>query len=224
MTAAIVRRDMFPVFELSDEKVNILAIENPGQYYTFVSELNSQLSGEDGYIVFSSGDKLLRLPSSIEFITQLVPFDINNKRLITKLYAYLSSKTQASENYDRLVQLNSAVSEFISSVGFDEMLDIDFNGTVDLSVLFKSVNLRFADTGETLSEKLIDYMTNIRELEGDKIFVYVNLLTFIGNETRELFFRTVTDHRFTVLLLEGNGIDVSEKVNQLIVDNDLCII
>ena len=144
--------------------------------------------------------------------------------LINKLYAYLSSKTQMSENYERMLQINNAVSGFISSIGFDENLDIDFNSSVDLSLLFKSVDLRFSDDGKSLSEKLIDYITYIRELEGDKIFVFVNLLMFVSYEERELFFQTIIDHRFTVLLLEGTGVSVSGNVNQIIIDNDLCVI
>lgn len=224
MNASIVHKDLFPMFNLSDEKINILAIENPYHYYSFVSELNSQISGENGLIVLSSDDKLLKLSSTIELITQFVPFEINNKKLINKLYSFLSTKTQMSENYERMLQINNAVCGFISSIGFDENLDIDFNSSVDLSLLFKSVDLRFSDDGKSLSEKLIDYITYIRELEGDKIFVFVNLLMFVSYEERELFFQTIIDHRFTVLLLEGIGVSVSENVNQIIIDNDLCVI
>ncbi len=223
MNYQIVRQNLFPPFVLMCDKVNILAIEKPAALYSFMSELHTQLSGGDGMIVLSSEDKILKLSSKAELITQFIPFEMNSKRLLNKLYAYLEKKALNCEALDDIFKLNTAVNEFLCRLTASELIDTEYD-SINLSSFFKAVDLRIYDNSDSLEEKLTDYMSNVHELEGDKLFIFLNLLPFINKENRNLFFKTVTDHQYTILLIEANAVEHSNFINQMIIDEDLCII
>ena len=47
-----------------------------------------------------------------------------------------------------------------------------------------------------LVDKIYAYMELIREFEGDKLFIFVNLSSYIGKEQLQEFVNTVIGHSF----------------------------
>lgn len=223
MKYTIVYYDLFPPFDIVGEKVNILAIEKPSELYSFVSELHNQINGEDGKIVVSKDNKPIKLSAKVELLTHLIPFEINSKKMLTKLYSYFSRKLQEAEIFEDGIKLQEAVSSFMSKLTQCEMIETDFD-SVDIVALFKAVDFRLSNESDSLEEQLIEYMTCVRELDGEKIFVFVNLLSYIDTDKRYLLYKTITDHDFYVILLEPSAVEPSNSINQMIIDEDLCVI
>lgn len=223
MRYRIVWSELFPPFDIFDDKANIIAIERPAELYSFVSELNNQITGGNGSIVLSSDGEVLRLSSKAELVTQFFPLELNSRRILNKLYLNFEKKAMSPEFYGEQIKLNSAVNSFMNVLTCTEIPETQF-GSVNLSALFKAVDLRINDSCESLEERVIDYMTNVCALEGERIFVFLNLLNFIDREKREVFFETVIAHGFFALFVEASSVEPMPIVNQMIVDEDLCII
>lgn len=223
MKYTIVCYDLFPPFEIIGEKVNILAIEKPSELYSFVNELHHQINGENGKIVVSQDNKPIKLSAKVELLTHLIPFEINSKKMLTKLYSYFSRKLQEAENFEEGIKLQEAVSSFMSKLTQCEMIETEFD-SVDVVALFKAVDFRLNNESNSLEDQLIEYMTCVRELDGEKIFVFVNLLSYIDADKRHLLYKTITDHDFCVILLEHSAVEPSNSINQMIIDEDLCVI
>ena len=64
----------------SENKVNVLTIENKTFFTEFVSELFSQYSGNEGKFILSEDDKELSIPKTCELILNPINLDINNKQ------------------------------------------------------------------------------------------------------------------------------------------------
>lgn len=223
MKYLIVKPDFLPPFELSDEKANVIAIEKNSAFYAFAEELNGQIDGDDGMIVLSAGGSIVNISSKAEIIKEFMPFEINSKRLINKLYAYFERKAMNGEYYYEIEKLNDEIMELMRKLTEMEVVESEF-GSVSVSALFKAVNFRLNEEHDSLEESVIDYMLNVRELEGDKIFVILNMLSYIDEERREALFETIADHRINALFLEPRSVKRSENVNQIIIDEDFCVI
>lgn len=223
MNYLIVKPDFLPPFKISDEKANVIAIEKPSAYYSFIEEMNGQIEGDDGMIVLSSDGNILNLSSRVEMIKEFIPFRINSKRLLNKLYSYFERKALNGEYYYEIEKLNSGIMEFMKKLTEAEIVESEF-GSISVSALFKAVDFRLSEEQNSLEEGLINYMLNIRELEGNGIFAIVNMLSYVDEERREALFKTIADHRLQTLFLEPRAVNRSENVNQIIIDEDLCVI
>lgn len=223
MKYLIVKPDFLPPFEILDEKVNVLAIEKPSAFYEFSEELYGQIEGDDGEIVLSDEFSIIKLSAKAELIKEFVPFETNNKRLINKLYSYFEKKALNGEFYEDLEKLNAQVMKFMEKLTESEVIETEY-GAINLNALFKAVNFRLNEEKYSLEESVVNYMLNVRELDGDKIFVFLNLMSFIDEEQREKFYKTIVDHRFNTLFLEPRAVNPHNLVNQIIIDEDFCVI
>lgn len=103
---------------------------------------------------------------------------------------------------------------------FEQVFDVDGNK----QYLCNAINFRLNNEKYSLEESIFNYMLNVRELDGDKIFVFLNLMSFIDEEQLEVFFKTIVDHRFNTLFLEPRAVNSHNLVNQIIIDEDFCVI
>ena len=71
---------------------------------------------------------------------------------------------------------------------------------------------------------LIDYFINVINLEGDKMFVILNLCDYITDGEYKEFKKTVIGHKIRILLLTCRHNVIAEDENVVIIDEDLCVI
>lgn len=220
----LVKSDFMTPFNLYDDKLNLLVIENKNIFYSFVKELYDLIQGKTNDIVLSKDNVPVKFSSFADLITQFIPFDINDRKIINKLYDKINKASLEAELITETYNIEMNIQSYIVNLcdSFDFALEFDKN--LDIKALLKAVNLKFSENYNSLSEKLIDYMINIRELDGDKLFVFVNLSAYISDDDLQLFLETAVNHRFYMLLIENND-DIKTKnvsVNKRIIDNDLC--
>lgn len=212
-------------FLIYDDKVNVLVVENQREFLNLVSDIEGQTRKMEGSTVFSDESKLSDVSKAVEFVYQYYPFEINRKALLTKLYSVLRERVN-SEFMPESLELASEIQQFIFSV----MDTMDCELTMDdfeCSILFKSMNVRFADEYESLPEAIIDYCKNVVALLGDKIFVFVSLQCFVTPEEYQELTKTLLQHKYTILLIENTDrasdtYRVSE--NRLVIDSNYSVL
>ena len=219
----LVHKEMFSKIIFEENKVNVLAVENPNLFSKLVIDFYNQTNGEDGGFILSTADyEILNINKKIEFIPQPAMININDKRLINKLYSSLKEISSNEENYQNTADLFSAVTQYIQKLCSLADFDIDLDNEFDINSLFKSVGLKFYDKNLNIAEKLLDYILTIRDLLKINIFVVVNLKSYLSNEDIKLFEKSILDHKVNLLLLESNYKEKTEYEKTLIIDNDLC--
>lgn len=217
---------VFPILSepilLSDEYASTIVFENQKFLFRFVTELYLQLNKQDGSIILSENEERMDVTKSVEFISQFVPFDCNKKSLITKLQQKLKDATNESM-YIETSELMSSIQQFLYRLTdlFDINIVVD---DIDAGILIKAINARFSSEYETLSDALYDYCANVVNLEGNKLFIFLNLRCLISDEEFALFTKTLTDHKMFSLFLENTDRRTVGFEKKTVIDNDMCVI
>ena len=93
---------------------------------------------------------------------------------------------------------------------------------LSLNNLLKSVGMRVIIDYNKLVERLFAYMDLVRRFEGEKLFLLVNLRSFVSLEDMELFMQTVVAHGLRVLLVDNQAYPLLSLEKRHIIDSDLC--
>ena len=211
------------VFDTDCGKINTLIIENQKLMCSLISDIQKQLEGLDGRSVLSEGNKILSMDKNIELLDRFIPFDINSKTLISKIVADLEKKAISDEWYSHTSELIGNTQLLLSKLAFDYSCNIEFT-KISIGSIIKAVGVEICDDYESLGEKIIDYFELIHEFLGKKLFVTVNLRSYISDEETELFMQTALLHQFNVFMIENCEHKRLSCEKRMIIDGDLCLI
>lgn len=207
--------------EFEENIINSLIIENQKLLYLLIDDIHNQLNGYDGDCVLSQNDIPLEISKNIELITSFIPFEINKKSLLNKIVLRLEKNSLNESNFIRTSQLMFDIERFVEDIAFEFLCDIECT-SITPSAIFKSIGLKVSENYERPIEKILDYMELVREFDGDKLFVFVNMRSFFEDNEIEEFFDSAILHKYNVLLIESMEHKRLKNEKRLIVDEDLC--
>lgn len=217
----LVHPHMQEIIKFEENKVNSIIIENQQFFYEFINDIYNQLSGDEGKIVLSINNEPVDISKHLEMLTSFIPFEINKKPLLNKIYSTLEEHSQSSELYIETQNIISSVSKYIMSL--TDYLDCGFEQKeITATSIIKMASPTLYDEYEEPMEKIIDYMELIRQFIGDKLFVFVNIRSYYTDDKMKLFFETINSHKFNILFLESIERTRLPFEKRLVIDNDLC--
>lgn len=73
-------------------------------------------------------------------------------------------------------------------------------------------------------EHILNYMELIRELLGERLFVFVGMKDYFSDQDMQDFLYSVVSHKYLVLLMESRESVVLDKEYRVLFDNDICVI
>lgn len=219
---------MHPLFnepiELSTEYVRTLVIENQDFFFRFVNDLYEQTEKNNGEIVLSCDNAVVDISKNVELITQFIPFDINNKKIVNRLHSYLKELMSSETMYMRTNEIKSDMFKYILEVLDYADGDLICDDIDDLSAFLKLCNVRFDDSEIELPNKILTYAESVRIYEGNKMFVFVNAGSYISPEKMEILYKEIVGHDIISLFIECKVRSLLPNESRVIIDNDLCII
>ena len=65
-------------------------------------------------------------------------------------------------------------------------------------------------------------METVLEFEGEKLFITVNMRSYVEDSEMEAFIKTVTSHRYDLIMLENISYPKLENEIRYTIDSDLC--
>lgn len=207
---------------LSDEYVFELVIENQGLFYKLCTSFYEQNNKNSGFIVLSDEDGILDISKCVDLMMKYIPFEVNRKELLQKLSKKLSDIAKEK----MLLETDSIMSE-ISKYLYELVYKSDLNLTIDdidILSLIKISNVRFDTQSEELVQIIYEYCKIVLELEKDKLFVFVNLRSFLNDEQFFSLSKTLVDHKVKALCLDTVDRKISGFERKMVIDSDLCII
>lgn len=214
--------DINTLIELEEGMIYIFSIENPRFFFSVIADLYAQTCKGVGRFVLSENNSPIDISSNAELITQLIPFEVNRKSLLTRLYSKIKEEAFNEVNYLATSELIATIGKYFYSLSENADGQIVFDDEADFSALLKATGARFQEDYDSLSEKLLDYMLNVRQYEKDKLFIFVNLKSYIGADEIKGFYKMIILHKLKVLLIESVTRDKEEYEKRLIIDIDLC--
>ena len=217
----LVHPKMSSRINLSEQQINTIIIEEPGLLYEFVTDIKRQLDNLEGNTVLSVQDEPVSFYKYADMISDPFSFEINNRRILTKVLNALEKCGMEDMYYEKTQKLLAQIETYINELSLNFDADIICE-SISLQHILKAAGIVVVDTYERLVDRIYAYMELVREFEGDKLFIFVNLSSFVEAKQLQEFADTVTGHAYRVLLIDSHDFKRLEKENRLIVDSDLC--
>ena len=206
--------------EFKDGIVNVLVVEKPNYMAKWVGELFGQLDKKEGSFELFDNDAAISIPDNIMLIVNPFSANVNERDVLNKLYAAMKKDALGEDLYLNtnafLSEIESNIRIFIERQPF--LLESD---TPDISGLFKLLGIRFA-ASDSLLEKICDYVDICSEFLKIKLFVCVNLKSFLDESEIIRFYSHINYHKKNILMIENVQRVVTKNEIIRIIDNDLC--
>lgn len=215
---------LFPTsIEMTENMVYSVVIENRGLYLKVLKTLYAQCQGEIGDILLSENNETLKISNYIEMITDFVGFEPDNKKLQSRIQKMLEEEILSGENYHRAMELLADIEKFMDDASDRFSFSLDFGG-ISVNALIKMASPKWIDDCEKEIEHILNYMELVRELLGEKLFVFVGMKDYYSDQDMQEFIYSVVLHKYRVLLMESRESVVLDKEQRLLFDNDICVI
>lgn len=221
----LVHPDFFFQIEFEETKVINLIIESPQIFENMLSELYHQLLGEDGQWVLSENSKPIDLKKGSEIIFNPFELDINNKRVLGKLYDQIKTNTINSDLYLKWNELYVSISKLTDELIEDFDYHLEYESEIEIKDFLKLLNLRFISEATDSLERIIDYMNLHRTLLGTKIFILVNVKSYYSQRKLQHLYEQAFYQKYHLLLLETTeSSDKAKNEKWYIIDKEGCVI
>lgn len=209
--------------EFAENTVNVLVVENQPMLRRVVTGLLSQITcGDGGEFVLSDEHSIVELGKTAEFITDPFCISMSDKRFQTKINQE-AVKLCCAELEEETACLLTSASRLGAALTVSLDFSADYTAPSDVSAFLKLLDLHIDSESMTLPERLIEYMKLCRRFFGKKLFVFLNLKSFLSDRELELFYGTVMYEKFDILLIEGVQREKSCSCERVyIIDSDLC--
>lgn len=90
--------------------------------------------------------------------------------------------------------------------------------------LIKAAGICVDDDYDNLGEQLLDYFELVQEYDGKKLFILVNLRSYLLDAEMNLFLQNIVERDIQILILESSEHPILEWECRHIVDADFCIL
>ena len=198
-----------------------LVIENRSVFYSIVQDLSDQGEGFSGRSVLSIQNKPVEIGKYAELITQFIPFTLNRKTLLTKLQGKIEKMALREDHFMEINGLLSSWEALIDLMAQELPVDLQYP-KLSFSGVLRSMGMEIVEEDTRPIEKLYDYMDLVRELDRDRLFIFVNLRSYFPDSEVEQFLQTAYAHGFRLLLLESVAHPPIASLKRYLVDEDLC--
>ena len=208
------------MFETNKGFVNAIIIENQQLFYRILCDMQNQIEGNEGKTIISKNDKVLPFGKNVEVLSQFIPFDLSKKQLINKVISDLE-KRAIQESYAATMEMLAKLNSFLFELSFDLPGDIDFS-KVEIGSILKAVGIHFSEDYCSLGEKIIDYMELVSEYDQKKLFILVNLRSYISDAETQIFMETVIQREYHVVMIDNHGYTILKGEERYLIDSDCC--
>lgn len=209
--------------ELIENEVVVLSIESPNAYQKILHDLWTQYNGIEGSFILSENSKELKIPKNIECIYNPFSVNLNDKKILTKMYQELSSQGTSLLQEEGTVLRKSLINYFdqlLNTVPYDITYNFDF----DLISLIKALDVQTDVSSDTLIEQISSYMKLMQQLCGISIFVFNNLKGYFNESDLQLLYESARYNKINIINIEPIHTAHISGEKCWIIDRDLCII
>lgn len=206
---------------LSADYVNGLVIEEPNFFHEILRDVKSQCEGMDGKAILSRDNVPIDISKNMELIIDCVNFELNQKTLVNKVLSALERVGTSETHLEKSQRLLADVERYVFDLSFDFDIELQCD-KISIAQILKAAGIRIVSDYDKLTERLYSYIQMVREFDGDKVFVFVNLRSFVRTGELQDFADTVLAHGYRILLIDNFAYPKLTGERRLIVDEDLC--
>ena len=169
----IINKNWQRKIEIEDNIIYTLVFENKKYYRENIIELINQHKGNEGSYILSNDNKEISFDKNSYIITDIFNIDINNKKVLSKIYSSLLKEiVEDTSNYN---ELSTNIRVYFEKLIFNSSLEIEQGEEIDMSSLLKLGDFKVHVENDDILEKFVKFLKVLTELCGCKIIFVVGL-------------------------------------------------
>ena len=212
--------DLETPIELSEDIVNVLVIENPALMSKLISDMVAQSNNLDGGFTLWDKGSVISLPKTTDVIINPFSADINRREILAQLYSMMKHDALGEDMYMHTNKLLSDIENGFQTIINRQNPNIE-SDPPDVVGMFKLMNVRF-EVSDSLLAKLCDYMDICNEYLKIRLFIFVNLKSFLSESELYQLYTHSSYRKHTLLLVENRQYKTIEMETVRIIDESLC--
>ena len=211
------------VLTFEETTVYLVILESPTLMRQFIEDLDMQLSLDAGSFVLSEKQKTLQLSRYAEFIFNPISVEINQKRLLSKVYQQIEKNAVGEEMYLRTQEVRQSIHAYMQDLMMTVDCPLDYNLDFSVGKLLSPIGVQFAAEGTALS-RLVQYIDLCNQLLGIEVVFIYQMSSLFTREEIILFCEDMAYRKIAIVFIEASLPESVTYNKILIVDNDLCIV
>ncbi|WP_304128088.1 type II-A CRISPR-associated protein Csn2 [Gemella sanguinis] len=196
---------------LEDNLIHTIVFENKKYYRENILELIRQHKGYEGNFILSNNNnnKEVSFDKNSYFISDLFNIDINNKKIITKVYGeLLKIVTDDIAEYNKIT---SYIREYFETLVFNNNLDLEYNDEIEANSLLKLGDFKIQFEENDYLEKLIKFLKVLVELCNIKVIFTVGLYRVFSVEEVEKIYKEVCLNKINIINIESEQQNIKKS-------------
>ncbi|MCI9238595.1 type II-A CRISPR-associated protein Csn2 [Lachnospiraceae bacterium 50-23] len=197
-------------------------IESPNEFSAYTQELYCQSEGLNGRFVLSEGEEEKDISKYAEIIFNPFAVNINDKKIVNKLYSELSRLAEGEEMYMQTREIKNDISAYFLELEHVSPYILESDMEIDILSIFKACGIKFSNLADDFIGNLNQYIKIMAELMHKKVIVLVNIGSYVSHEQLRQIMQNAAYNEIALLLIENVQRRLSDEVNQYIIDKDKC--
>ena len=210
-----------PIFEEKDNFVELI-IESPECLGAYIFELAEQCKGQEGRYVLSDKEKEVDLAKNVEIIFDIFSLEINEKRILNKLYSEMNELAKSEEFFVKTQEVIQGIQKYLLDLEYATDYILTFEQEIELPALFKAAGLRHEEIEENYFERIIRYVKIVVSILHIRVLVFVNLRSYLTDEQIQELMEEALRQQIYVVLVENSQKNCIEGGKRYIIDKDGC--
>nr|WP_314114768.1 type II-A CRISPR-associated protein Csn2 [uncultured Leptotrichia sp.] len=218
----LINEDLNNEIIFEENKVNLLVVENKKKFVEFIQEIIKQINGNEGKFFLFDKNTELKIHNKVEIIKDIFDLDINNKKILNKIYHELEELSIDSEFLLETKNMESNLLKYIYCLieKYDYPLEI-IEG-LDLKEIFKLLSVKLSLCFSNKIEEILEYIDLVSRILKKEIFVLVNFHIFLEKDDIVALCKECFYKKIKLLFVENQKPDIINNEEKLfIIDNDL---
>lgn len=200
----------------------VWVIESPKLFAEYVQELYFQSTGGVGRFVLSDNDKELSIEKYAEMIINPFMVNINDKRILSKLYNELHQKAYAENMYLNTQRIITELNQYFAELEQQESYFLTADDEIDMVAVFKAMGIKVESCADNYVQNINQYIKLAAELLLKKVIIFVNLSSYMEQEQIEELMKAAAYNEIAMLFIESSQRGFPKGTLQYIIDRDKC--
>lgn len=197
-------------------------IESPKLFAKYIKELYNQSQGQTGCFVLTEDDKQLDIEKSVEIIVNPFSVNINDRKILNKLFAELTRLAYEEDLYLITQEMTSKLQDYVLRLEYLCPYILEIDSELDMTAVLKALGVKIENYTDDYFENLNLYIKIIAELLKKKMLALVNIRSYLEKEQIEQLIKTAEYNEIKLLLIENHQRDFSGELIRYILDKDGC--
>lgn len=197
-------------------------IESPELFAEYVQELYMQCENDEGRFVLSEEENEINLSKVSEIIMNPLGLELNQKKIINKLYSELVKTSMSEVMYEKTAELTRYIANYIMDLEDNVDYTVQFSDRLDVSILLKAMDVKYEETEESLLEHLIRYIKLVVSLLNVRLIILVNIRSYLNDRQFDELIQEIKYQEIKALFIENQERGCAKGGVRYLIDKDGC--